>query len=201
MNVFNYYNNNSSFFQASTQEPSTTYQYNNFLQGKWRDSTNFTCGGNAYGGTIPTKFVYPWSNYQNNLCGSWSEVSGGNLPGDRRFILASGPFNLPAKGMTEVEYALVWSVDSSATTNQNIASANKLISDVQKIRSFYKGTIPSCISSINIGVNETEDLSPLITVYPNPSTSYICLLYTSIIQIRWNNVYQLQSRQFAFSTQ
>jgi hypothetical protein len=174
MNVFDYFNNNTSAaFPVTTQSPFTKHQYHNYLEGRWKDSTNFTCGGVGYGGTTSTKFVYPWTNYLGNPCGPWSESSAGNLAGDRRFVLASGPFNLPAKGMTEIEYALVWSVDSAATSNQNIASANKLITDVQKIRSFYKGTKPNCLLSINIGINEIEDLNASISLYPNPSTSYI----------------------------
>ncbi|HRD38808.1 MAG TPA: hypothetical protein PLC65_09255, partial [Bacteroidia bacterium] len=62
------------------------------MSGYWKDSTSFTCGGNAYGGTTPTKFVYPWMNYQNNPCASnWTELSVGNLAGDRGYNISSGP--------------------------------------------------------------------------------------------------------------
>jgi hypothetical protein len=174
LSVFDYYNNNIGFFPTSVTGPSNKYHYYNFLTAKWKDSTNFTCGGNAYGGTIPTKHVYPWTNFLGNPCSKhWDEISAGNYAGDRRYIVSSGPFDFPAHGMTEIEYAQVWSVDSSATSNIHLASVNKLISDVQKIRSFYKGTIPSCLSSV-IGMAEDKS-EPSILIYPNPSNSFVYL--------------------------
>ncbi|MBL7894028.1 MAG: T9SS type A sorting domain-containing protein [Bacteroidia bacterium] len=148
------------------------YRYHNYMEGRWYDSTNFTCGGNAYGGTTPTKFVFPWMNYQNNPCaGNWSESSAGNWPSDRTYHISSGPFNLPSKGQTEFEHALVWSVDSAATSNRNIASVNKLIQDARKVKSFYSGAIPNCLQKVNI--QENKSIKHLIDLYPNPAQTYI----------------------------
>jgi len=174
LNVFDYYNNNIGSFPIATTNPSSPYHIHNYMRGYWKDNTSFTCGGTAYGGTTPTKFVYPWMNYQNNPCTTnWTELSAGNLPGDRRYIVSSGPFNLPSKGQTEFEVALVWSVDSAATSNMNIASANKLIQDARKVRSFYSGAIPNCLQKINIGKKENESINHLIGLYPNPAQSYL----------------------------
>ncbi|HWY12224.1 MAG TPA: T9SS type A sorting domain-containing protein, partial [Bacteroidia bacterium] len=173
MNVFDYYNNNIGSFPVSTTNPKTKYHFYNLLQGNWKDSTKFTCGGTGYGGTIPTKFVFPWNNYTGNPCGTWTELTASNLTGDRRYIVSSGPFNLPAYGVTETEYAHVWSVDSSATTNRHIASANKLILDVQKIRSFYSSTQPNCLLSINTGINNPKLNDSSLSIYPNPASSLL----------------------------
>lgn len=173
MNIFDFFNNSVGSFTLGSTNPSTQYHYNNYLRGRWKDSTFFTCGGNAYGGTTPTNFVYPWANYNGNPCGTWTESTAGNLAGDRRFVLSSGPFDLPAKGNTEVEYALVWSVDSAASSNNNIASVNKLITDVQKIRTFYNGSISNCLQSVNIGINELDNIQSQIQLYPNPATSFL----------------------------
>ncbi len=124
MNVFDYYNNGPG--PGGGINPGNKYQYHNFLNGRWKDSTNFTCGGYGYGGSTPTKFVYQ-QNYTGLPCGSWTEFTGPNLPGDRRYIVASGPFDLAAKQSVEIEYAQVWSVDSFATSNVNMASVNNLI--------------------------------------------------------------------------
>jgi hypothetical protein len=174
MNVFDYFNNAIASFPVPTQGPTTKYHYYTFLKGQHKDSTDFTCGGNAYGGTIKTPYVYPWTNYLGNPCGpgTWSESTAGNLAGDRRYVLSSGPFNFPAQSMTEIEYAYVWSVDSAATSNVNIASANKLITDVQKIRSFYNAGGANCLSSINIGIKENE-LNGGFSIYPNPASSVL----------------------------
>lgn len=174
LNVFNFFNNNIGSFPIATTWPSNSYHFYNYMRGYWKDSTNFTCGGNAYGGTTPTKIVYPWLNYQNNPCtNNWTESAAGNIAGDRGYNISSGPFNLPSKGQTEFELALVWSVDSSATSNVNIASANKLIQDARKIKSFYNGAIPNCLQKINIGIKENESINHLISLYPNPAQSYL----------------------------
>lgn len=173
MNIFDYYNNNISFPIPLTN-PNNKYHFHNYLTGRWKDSTFYTCGGNAYGGPTPTKHVFPWSNYLGNPCGPspWSESLAGNLAGDRRYVASSGPFNFPANSMTEFEYAYVWSVDSSATSNINIASVNKLINDTRKIRSFYKTGAPNCLSSINIGIYENA-LTDQLLIYPNPANSVL----------------------------
>jgi hypothetical protein len=171
MNVFDYYNNNIGSFPPNTTNPITQYHYYNVLQGKWKDSTDFTCGGNGYGGTIKTTKVYPWSNYLGNPCGTWTETSAGNLAGDRRYIASAGPFNLNAKDVTEFEFAQVWSVDSFATSNINLASVNKLISDTRKIRSFYSSGGKGCVG-VNIGINEKE-LNDNLLIYPNPANSIL----------------------------
>lgn len=169
MNVFNYFNSSGQF---PTTQATNKYQFHNYLNGRWKDSSNFTCGGNAYGGTIPTKFVYPSNNYLGNPCTpGWDEFTAGNLAGDRRYLLSSGPFNLPSKSKIEIEYAQVWSVDSFATSNVNLASVNKLISDTRKVRNFYKSGGTSCVGKA-IGIKENE-INDGLLIYPNPANSVL----------------------------
>ena len=165
LSYFDYFNNGGITGSGS---PATKYHYYNILQGKWRDSLNLTCGGNGYGGTTITRYAYPWANYLGNPCGTWTEFSVPNLAGDRRYIASAGPFNLIAKQMVEFEFAQIWSVDSSATSNINIASVDKLIDDTRKIRNFYKTGAPNCLFSV--GVNELELKNGFI-IYPNPANS------------------------------
>jgi hypothetical protein len=172
MNVFDFYNNNIGSFPPQTTNPNNQYDYYGYLMAQWKDSTNFTCGGNAYGGTTATNFVFPQNNYPGNPCGTWTEFSAGNLSGDRRYIVSSGPFNLPAKSMIETEYAYVWSVDSTATSNPNLASLNKLIVDAQKVRNFYSQPKTNCLLTINVGIQE-NNLNYNFTMFPNPANSSV----------------------------
>lgn len=156
-----------------TQTPSLTADYYNYLQGNWRDSTSLTCGGNCYGGTTNTSFAYPWNSYAGNICPLWADGIA-NLKGDRRYMVNSGPFNLNAQQSTEVEYAIVWSVDST-TANNNIGSVAKLISDAQKVRAFYATSPQSaCMPNMTIGIKE-QTLNNKFTLYPNPASSMLYL--------------------------
>jgi hypothetical protein len=170
MTVFDYYNNNISSFPPQTTNPVNKYHYYNYLSGKWKDSTDFTCGGTGYGGTTPTKYVYQ-QNYTGLPCNTWTELTAPNMAGDRRYIVGTGPVTLFAKQSIEVEYAQVWSVDSFATSNINLASVNKLISDTRKVRSYYQAGGKSCVG-VNIGINEKE-IKDAFTIYPNPANSVL----------------------------
>jgi hypothetical protein len=174
MNKFAYYDNNFSTPSASPRwRPATTYQFHNYMSGRWRDSTDLTCGGNGYGGTIKTDFAYPWSFYPGMPCSLWGDNF--NPKGDRRTIVSIGPFDFNAKESVEMEFAYVWSCDSSAT-GQNIGSANKLITDVQKVRAFYYSNIPTtCLPNPAIGMSEQTTLNSNLILYPNPAGSTLYL--------------------------
>lgn len=172
MSKFMYYNNNISSFPAATTNPNISTHYYGYMAGYWKDGSNLTCGGNGYGGSTNTNYAFPNSNYPGNTCGTWTELSAGNLAGDRRYIVSSGPFNFAAQSMIEMEYANVWSVDSSATSNPHVASVNKLITDVQKIRTFYSSSQLDCLAKINVGIKENE-FGGGLSIYPNPANSVL----------------------------
>ncbi|HWY12225.1 MAG TPA: T9SS type A sorting domain-containing protein [Bacteroidia bacterium] len=177
MNKFVYYTTNFSTTASSpTTQPTTAYQYYNYISGKWRDSTDFTCGGNGYGGTLKTDFVYPWSFYPGLPCPLWADNY--NPPGDRRHIISIGPFNLNAKESTEIEFAYVWAVDSTVFGG-NIASASKLITENQKVRSFYYSkTQTTCLPSITVPGFKENSLNNKLLVYPNPASSTLFIKNT-----------------------
>ena len=148
--------------------PSLASQFYGYMSGYWRDGTQFTCGGNAYGGTIPTKNVFP-SNYSPiGACGSfWTENNAGNINYDRCYLLSVGPFTFTPNSEREFEIAFVTSVDSSSIGNP-IGSINKLQTDVQKVKTFYNMPIkPSCIDTNKIAKIILPKKNE-ISIYPNP---------------------------------
>ncbi len=177
LNKFTVFSNNYAGTLPPTTDPQTCTEYQGYLTGKWRDGTNFTCGGNAYGGTVTTNWVYPGDPVNStstdpaNTCGYWTEISAGNTPNDRRLILGSGPFNINAGQMQEVEYAFVTSFDSSSTTNGNILSVGKLKNDIARINEFYNHPgKQQC--SFDVGIKQTAK-PDIFLVYPNPAKSVI----------------------------
>jgi hypothetical protein len=115
MTKFLYFNNNFAGVPLQTTDPQNATQTYQYMTGFWRDGTPFTCGGNAYGGMVPTSFVYPADTYTNGSCGgsNWSEVTAANTPGDRRFLQSSGPFDLLPGAVNYITFGLPWARTSS----------------------------------------------------------------------------------------
>jgi hypothetical protein len=176
LNKLTYYNNSFAGTPLQTTDPANGQEYYNYMTGFWKDGSPFTCGGNSYGGTTPTSWVYTADTYTNGVCGStpWTEVS---APGDRRLILSAGPFTLNAGQMQEVEYAFVTSFDSSAAPG-GAMSLGKLKTDIQKINTFYNlVNKPNCLQAINVGLTEVVKQNDF-ALFPNPAKSIITISST-----------------------
>lgn len=184
LNKLTYFNNSFAGVAVETTDPSNGYQYYNYMTGFWKDSTNLTCGGNGYGGTINTNWAYSGdpnnsgvNTDPNNTCGYWIEQA---AAGDRRMILSSGPFNLNAGQMQEVEYAFVTSFDSTSTTNSNLLSVAKLKTDIQKVNAFCNQVNkPNCLQALTVGITEVAKQNDFV-LFPNPAKSVITISSTII---------------------
>lgn len=187
LNKFNYFNNSFPGVPANTTNPVSGTEFYNVMNGKWKDGTPISCGGNGYGattgGTVVTNWVYPGdpngttTTDPANTCGNWTESSAGNTSTDRRMILSSGPFTLNAGQMQEVEYAFVTSFDSSSVGN-NLISLSKLKTDIQKVNAFYNQVNKSnCLQSIAVGITEVAKQNDFI-LFPNPAKSLITISST-----------------------
>lgn len=182
LNKFTYFNNSFAGVPIQTTDPANGMEYYNYMTGFWRDGTPFTCGGNGYGGITNANWVYSGdpnnagiNTDPNNTCGYWKESG---VAGDRRMVLSSGPFNLNAGQMQEVEYAFVTSFDSSSTTNANLLSVAKLKTDIQKVNAFYNTVNkPNCLQAINVGITEVVEQNDF-ALFPNPAKSSITISST-----------------------
>lgn len=163
MNTFNYFNNSFAGVPVAQTDPDNAARYYQYMTGFWRDGTPFTCGGNAYGGQIPISFVYPGDTYTTGVCGSSSWDDPGP-PGDRRYILSSGPFNFAAHQEEEIEYAHVTSFDP-VTHNP----VNKLKFDMNAIRVFSNNfdSFAPCTNTIT-SIRE-QKANQTFNLYPNPA--------------------------------
>lgn len=105
MAAFTYYNNDFSV----TGNPETAVHYYNYMTGFWKDNTPFTSDQpNAYGGTVPTKFMFPSSPDKSPYPDFWSECSVNNTAADRRFLQSSGPFTLKPGAVNNITVGAVW---------------------------------------------------------------------------------------------
>lgn len=119
MTKFLYFNNSFPGVPLQTTDPGNATQYYQYMTGFWRDGTPFTCGGNGYGGSIPTSFVYPADTYSTGACGAtpWSESGAG---GDRRFMQSSGPFELQPGAVNYITVGLPWARTTSTDPKASI---------------------------------------------------------------------------------
>lgn len=132
MSRFTYYNNNIGAFPPQTTNPDIAIHYYNYMTGFWKDGSPFTFGGNAYGGTAPSTFVYDG----NPVTGTgWTEKSAGNLPGDRRFLQSAGPFKLLPGAVNELTFGMPWA--QSPVKGGNLQSVDLLKTADDKAQALF----------------------------------------------------------------
>ncbi len=176
MNKVTFYNNNLGNFNANTTNPSIASHYYGFMKGFWKDNTPFKFGGTAYSPTstaAPTNYVFS-GNPQTQS--GWTEVSAGNLAGDRRFIMSSGPFNFPPNSKLEWGYALVFSQDTSNINT--ITKFNTTVKrDVRVARRYDKlNNTPQCLPSVITNISE-RSLDLKFGLYPNPGKDILNIVF------------------------
>ena len=121
--------------------PNTATEYYNYLTARWRDGTHLTYGGDGYGDSIYTNFMFEQTT-------GWNEISAGNVPGDRRGIGSVGPFTLRPEGYVDIDVAYVWARDS---VNHSLDTLMKAIDYVQN---FYNTQNFDCLLAENFYVSD-----------------------------------------------
>ncbi|MDQ3109632.1 MAG: T9SS type A sorting domain-containing protein [Bacteroidota bacterium] len=155
-----------------TGNPEHADDYYNYMTGKWKDSTIMTYGGNGYGGIIPTPFMFSSLPYDAS---GWSEPTAGNTPHDRRFVASCGPFNLNLVTPVSIDYAIVYTRDTTVGAYDSAHFA-LVLRDAAKVRSWYAAqSTPSC-AEWNVGIQEVSAAS-LLSVYPNPASTFLTMTY------------------------
>jgi hypothetical protein len=131
MTNFVFYSSSSSPYGNPSGATFDPYRY---LQSIWRDGTPMTVGGNGYGGTERTTFMFPGDPVTGAF---WSEANtdgqgSRNVPSDRRFLMSTGPFDLEPGDVQEIVYAVVWS-----QSTDHLASVTKLRLDDIRVQAVY----------------------------------------------------------------
>jgi hypothetical protein len=164
MTGFLYYNNDFNPVNGNPASPDP-YKYYDYLSSRWEDSTHMTVGGYGVGGSTPTNFMWPDFPYDTS---GWSEKTAHITPGDRRFLMSCGPFNLKAGAMASFDFAFVWSRDTSLINGSKPFFDNNL-SDVNRVKAWFtNNNAPSCLE-LNVGIQEPAPEVPFFSLYPNPA--------------------------------
>jgi hypothetical protein len=159
---FLYYNNDASVIG----NPVGDTQYNYYLRASTRAGTHITNDYTAagvptvgYGSGPSTNYVYPGD--PSDLT-KWSECSSGNTPGDRRFVITSNDFTLPAGATRRVVMALVTTnLDTNNACGKPVHFTDIITVADTAWKTFFTPLPP-------MGVNN-EPVIANIKIYPNPA--------------------------------
>jgi len=146
-------------------EEGTASDFYNFLQGKVWDGTDFI---DPHSGT-PTKYVLPGDPVNGT---GWYEGEGwpdGPLPGDRRVLMSTGPFDFAPGDTQEVVIGILMSGGEN-----NILSVAELKKDAAKLQLFYDNYKPE----VPVPVIELPKYYSIGQNYPNPFNPVTTIKYT-----------------------
>jgi hypothetical protein len=184
-NSMTYFNNIGSFSPVVTN-PSITIQYWNYMNSKWKDTSDLKRGGLGYNSSsVSYKYIYPdstdnqygWGAGGNCLSpvtftNSWDEETVGNNPGDRRIMGTIGPMTLPPNGEICFSFAYIFAQDSIIP--DSIYPIRLFKHRVDQIQSFFTtNQLGGCGCYIFTSVPEFYNWVNII--YPNPANDVLHL--------------------------
>lgn len=161
MNSFMSYNND---FEENGN-PEEAIHYYNYLRGYWKDGTAITTGGNGYGGTEATSFMYSGNPTNWADEGVWSECSTENEPGDRRFLAGMGPSDLDSGESKSFTVAIIWD-DANTATCPDISDFKESTNDIKQLHK-------QLTNETNAGISEVHNSMVDFKYQPNPMESRI----------------------------
>ena len=94
---------------ANRGDPGNAAEYYRIMQGRWADGTAMTANGTGYnqGGEV-TRFAFPGNPVNRSFWSEENNGSGRNVPGDRRFVLSTGPFTINPGDSQEIVFGIVY---------------------------------------------------------------------------------------------
>jgi hypothetical protein len=186
------------FFNAAA---GTYYSYMNLM---WPDSTPLSTGGNfGYGGTAPTRFLFPDPLYDTT---GWNELTAGNAPFDRRVYSTCGPFDLAAGDTAVFEFAIITHFDSVNAwgTQPYFAGMDTAVMRIENW--FRQNTATACMPLFN-SVQTIPAENHALWLQPNPAAEVLTVRHdfgqeavqVSVLDLSGRTV--LQSKQAAAAFQ
>ena len=137
-----YYNRGGLGFNSNTLGPLNPNDYWNYMNGKWKDGSDWTYGGVGYGGTTPTQHIYDGNPFQGT---GWTEQdtdgSGtSNDFGDRRFIMTTEENTFMPGDTLEYDYAVI-----ANRRGDHLENVQGIIDYADSVKQYYDNMTNSCI--------------------------------------------------------
>ncbi len=147
--------------EGVTGYPTETIGFYRYLQGLWNDGTPLTKGGNGYGGSEVTRFVYDGDPSNPS---EWSECLVNSVPSDRRFVMSSGPVDWNVGETQEINFAIYWTRPQNAYPCPSTGHLELVIDEVE-----------SLTNTVDIPTTLRKNMH--ITTFPNPFSQSLTLQY------------------------
>lgn len=167
-----YYNQAQEGILPATTAPVTVAETYNYLQGKWRDGSLLTVGGNGYGGEEATSFAFPGFPEQE---GGWTEWEAENAPGDRQLVHAYGPFDYLPGAVNE--FIAAYTVFDGE--GDHLEKVSGLRGQIDQLQAYFDACFevegpgsPPCMQ-VFTSTDAPKRTEMPVTVFPNPATDLI----------------------------
>lgn len=144
--------------------PSRPEHFWNYMNGRWKDGSPITYGGNGKGGADTASFMYPGFS-DPAARREWTEGTESNTPGDRRTLVSYAPFSLLPGAVNTISYAVVWARSNNSV--QDAMNMLKVASD-KAYAVYQKNFFFTPVSEVAAKANH-------INVYPNPGINFFSI--------------------------
>lgn len=125
MNSFVYYNRNDQTPTPTINgEPNLALDFYSYLSGVWKNGEPMTYGGDGLGIGEGADYMFPGLSDPLGVStdgaitdGNWSEETEATTPGDRRFIMSTGRFNMQPGEVNELILGYIFGQDTTGQSN------------------------------------------------------------------------------------
>jgi len=189
MSGFIYYNISG----VGVNDPDYPSEYYYYLKGYWKDGAPLTYGGNGHDNNtgVVTSHMFP-DDFVLDGFDPWTEPTVGTPPGDRRFLMTAGPFDLNAGEDVCIHFATVVGFPTENLTAIEVMKNNAdYISNQFDV---YCNSMPTAIVSHESMSSEItwNPQSNLLSIKTTKNESIQLTILNSIGQIVVENSFEKQ---------
>ena len=153
----------------ATTDPTNTLEYYHYLNGRWRDGSPLTYGGNGYGGNTPTDHSFPSDPADVN---GWNMCTA-NLPLSDQRMLGSTKIGLFSPGEIE-EVIVAWAFHPNPSLPCGLGNT---FNDIATLQSHYDNGFEGVCGLL---LKAPELPADSLKLFPNPSAGTALLWYGSL---------------------
>lgn len=174
MTRFTYFTGQGAVYPYT--DPANAVEYYNFMKGKWANGSDLTYGGQGFGGTVLSTYMFPgdsdplgWATKGAITNDNWDEQSANNPAKDRRFVQSAGPFTLKPGAVNNITVGIVYGRGFDGDLFSSVRALKRADTKAQALFNVcFKIFDPPMAPKLTIQELNNE----LILMLDNPGTSH-----------------------------